>query len=84
MKTYKRLSDENILDILYYRAIGYKNSQIANKLNCSDVAISYHINKVRELSERGKGEEIFWKIVANKANSDIITIFKKLDLMKVK
>lgn len=82
MKSYKRLSDEDVLDILYYRALGYKNSQIADKFGCSSVNISYHIGKFRKLSEEGKGEEVFWKIVANRTGIDVITILKKLDLMK--
>lgn len=82
LKSYKRLSDENILNIMYYRALGYSNSQIAGKFECSSVNIGYHVNKIRQLSEEGKGEEVFWKIVANKTGIDMITLLKKLDLLK--
>ena len=84
MKSYKRLSDKDVLNILYYRTLGYRDSQIADKLGCSPPAISYQVSKIRQLSEEGKGEEVFWKVVANKTGIDIITLLKKLDLMKVK
>lgn len=82
MSKYRRLSKENILDIFYYKTIGYSNEEVANKLGCSSVTISYHINIVKKLPEESK-DEVFWKVVANRAGLDTLTILKRLGLLHI-
>lgn len=75
---YKRLTNQQIAEIMKLKALGYTNQEIAWRIGCSEPAVSYHLKQIRERAEEGEADELFWGLVAIAAGIGIVELLRRL------
>jgi len=79
--TYKRLTQEDIAQIMKLRALGYNTKEISQRINCTRSTISYHLKRIHDRAENGEEEDLFWSFVASVTGFGFTNLLRKLSIM---
>jgi FixJ family two-component response regulator len=77
--TYKRLTDQQIAQIMKLKSLGYTNQDIAYNLGCSEPTVSYHLKQINKKAKSGEGDDLFWGLVAIAAGIGIVELLSRLN-----
>ena len=79
MNNYKRLTQHDKDEIMKYRALGYSNQEIAERIGCSVPTISYHLKQVRERANHENNDDLFWALAAGLAGIGLLELMRRLN-----